>query len=191
MTTLSSQQQSSPNSNINIGCEVDQPNVMDQPIASQQTEDLTQQSGKKRRLSSDVWNHFTVIEIDGKDRAKCKYCHKNYVMGSHRYGTSTLSRHLVSCKVKPKYNDVGSMLIDHEGKLRAKKIDHDTVPFSTGGRVLNKYRNSMLPSNVQALLCAHNWIRGYELQDHDDGDFCGVEDILPIPSELSAATVIT
>nr|GMC77807.1 zinc finger BED domain-containing protein RICESLEEPER 2-like [Ipomoea batatas] len=127
MTTLSSQQQSSPNSNINIGCEVDQPNVMDQPIASQQTEDLTQQSGKKRRLSSDVWNHFTVIEIDGKDRAKCKYCHKNYVMGSHRYGTSTLSRHLVSCKVKPKYNDVGSMLIDHEGKLRAKKIDHDTV----------------------------------------------------------------
>nr|GMC67844.1 zinc finger BED domain-containing protein DAYSLEEPER-like [Ipomoea batatas] len=96
-------------------------------------------------------------------------------MGSHRYGTSTLSRHLVSCKVKPKYNDVGSMLIDHEGKLRAKKIDHDTVremimasesAFSTGGRVLNKYRNSMLPSNVQALLCAHNWIRGYELQDH-------------------------
>nr|GMD82569.1 zinc finger BED domain-containing protein DAYSLEEPER-like [Ipomoea batatas] len=63
--------------------------------------------------------------------------------------------------------------------------------FSTGGRVLNKYRNSMLPSNVQALLCARNWIRGYELQDHDDGDFCGVEDILPIPSELSAATVIT
>nr|GLL25567.1 zinc finger BED domain-containing protein DAYSLEEPER-like [Ipomoea trifida] len=232
MTTLSSQQQSSPNSNINIGCEVDQPNVMDQPIASQQTEDLTQQSGKKRRLSSDVWNHFTVIEIDGKDRAKCKYCHKDYVMGSHRYGTLTLSSNLVSCKEFVEYcnqddEDIGKSALDvyldepqkdmkmysdmdilnfwkenrHRfGELSYMACDILSIPittvasesaFSTGGRVLNKYRNSMLPSNVQALLCARNWIRGYELQDHDDGDFCGVEDILPILSELSAATVIT
>nr|GLL25230.1 zinc finger BED domain-containing protein RICESLEEPER 2-like isoform X1 [Ipomoea trifida] len=124
-----SQQQSSPNTNINVDCEVDMPG--DTPVEvepSEQTENLeTQERGKKRRLTSDVWNHFEIVLIDGKDRAKCKYCHKDYVMGSHRYGTSTLTRHLSSCKVKPKYNDVSFMLIDHEGKLRAKKIDHNVV----------------------------------------------------------------
>nr|GMC77808.1 zinc finger BED domain-containing protein DAYSLEEPER-like [Ipomoea batatas] len=157
MTTLSSQQQSSPNSNINIGCEVDQPNVMDQPIASQQTEDLTQQSGV---LLNIVTKMMRILE----------------------------NQHWMCIWYEPQ-KDM-KMYSDMDILNFWKEIWH-RFAFSTGGRVLNKYRNSMLPSNVQALLCARNWIRGYELQDHDDGDFCGVEDILPIPSELSAATVIT
>nr|GMC64318.1 zinc finger BED domain-containing protein RICESLEEPER 2-like [Ipomoea batatas] len=52
---------------------------------------------------------------------------REYTIGSHQYGTSILSRHLSSCKQKPKYEDVGNMLIDHEGKLRAKKIDHNRM----------------------------------------------------------------
>ena len=57
---------------------------------------------------------------------KCNGCGKEYAWSGSNYGTSTLKRHINICKSLVKYQDVGVML-DHERKLRSKKIDQKQV----------------------------------------------------------------
>lgn len=43
--------------------------------------------------------------------------------------------------------------------------------FSHGGRILGKFQNSLLPNNVEALLCVRDWIFGgeaYDVLEHEE-----------------------
>ncbi|KAH7667122.1 Tam3-transposase (Ac family) protein [Dioscorea alata] len=86
------------------------------------------ETSKKAKEFSDVWNFFikkgVVVLVDQDDIqiAECKGCKKEYKCGGKRYETSTLRRHKDNCKMI-KFNDVGQMFIDHEGKISSKKID--------------------------------------------------------------------
>lgn len=57
------------------------------------------------------------IGKDGKEKCKCKTCGKKYTCVS-KSGTSHLGRH-----IRPKFYNVGGMLIDYEGRLRMRKFE--------------------------------------------------------------------
>ena len=127
-------------------------------------------------MTSDVWQFFENEGLgkDGKPHAKCKGCGESYVAGGSRYGTSTLSRHMGKCmgiKAMQQQN-VAEMLIDHQGRLKSKKIDqkvfrelvamsiikHD-LPFSyveyDGVRSVWKYLNHEVRC-ISRLTIAHD-----------------------------------
>ena len=50
------------------------------------------QAPKKKRRTSPIWEHFDLIEINGVEMAKCKYC-KTTLTAKGRSGTSHLHDH--------------------------------------------------------------------------------------------------
>ena len=40
--------------------------------------------------------------------------------------------------------------------------------FSTGGRVLDPFRSSLLPNTVEMLICGQNWLRAIDIIDFQE-----------------------
>lgn len=76
----------------------------------------------KVRTYSDVRNFFVKKVVDNKSVSECKGCKRVYKGGGKMTGTSSLRRHIGVC-IKLKFHDEGQMFIDHDGKLKNKKIN--------------------------------------------------------------------
>ena len=78
------------------------PNIMNVEINSTPNEIESRVScevetgGSKRKLTSEVWNHFKRQKIDGKMKAICNYCGAK-LLGVPNQGTSHLKSHVKSC----------------------------------------------------------------------------------------------
>ncbi|KAG6482782.1 hypothetical protein ZIOFF_059421 [Zingiber officinale] len=78
---------------------------------------------KRSKETSDIGVYFKKIKgVDSIDKVECIGCKKQYKCGGKQYGTSTLWRHL-KIYDKLKFNDVGQMILDQDGKMRSKKIN--------------------------------------------------------------------
>ena len=73
---------------------------------------------------SDVWKDFKVVEKpNGKLKAACNHCKREYAWQSHSHGTSGLRRHRVRCKMYPR-NRGRQQQLNIEGKVVSRKYDH-------------------------------------------------------------------
>ncbi|KMT04878.1 hypothetical protein BVRB_7g170450 [Beta vulgaris subsp. vulgaris] len=94
------------------------------------TGDLLQGRKRVRKLTSDVWGHFDMIDeldIHGNIQCKCIKCGTKYIAESS-HGTGNMRRHIKSCKGKV-YRDVGQMILQSnasgivENKISTFKVD--------------------------------------------------------------------
>ena len=53
--------------------------------------------GSKRKLRSEVWKDFDLINVSGVWKAKCKWC-KKHLGGETRNGTTHLKNHIAVCQ---------------------------------------------------------------------------------------------
>ena len=66
------------------------------PLSSGKSSETPVSALSNKRERSEVWDHFIKREANGKLRAFCNYCSKNFAFKS-RQGTSTLHAHLGRC----------------------------------------------------------------------------------------------
>ncbi|XP_076902731.1 zinc finger BED domain-containing protein DAYSLEEPER-like [Bidens hawaiensis] len=150
-----------------------------------------------RRESSNVGDN-TLDELEGFDSFESQY--RNDVNEK-----SQLTLYLYEPQLDRKQPlDVLRYWKDNQGRYpKVALMDRDllSIPittvasessFSIGGRVLSKYRTSLLPSNVEALLCAQDWLDVLQDENEIEMEEQLVEDTEAlIPSHNSSNFILT
>ncbi|XP_048591471.1 zinc finger BED domain-containing protein RICESLEEPER 2-like [Brassica napus] len=79
---------------------------------------------REERQQSDVWKDFTVVQKpNGKQKAACNHCKREYAWQSHSHGTSGLRRHRMRCKMYPR-NGERQQQLNIDGRVVSRKYDH-------------------------------------------------------------------
>ena len=85
-------------------------------------------SGKQQ---SAVWDHFDkIVGVDGKRRAKCKYCGKEYMAESRIHGTSNLRNHTITCPKFPNRDGNGQQILNFKPKDSEEGFDVAATSFT-------------------------------------------------------------
>ncbi|CAL5414902.1 unnamed protein product [Camellia sinensis] len=148
-TTLLSQKMSLP-LNLRLSQMMDPPNedcpaVGTQPSTNAQPNTLTERTpiapiAKVRerasgsgRAKSRAWDHFDKLKgEDGKTRAICKYCQKEYLADSKGHGTSNLLSHSANCQKYP-YRELerGQQTLSFQPKKDGEEgVDLEAMSFN-------------------------------------------------------------
>ncbi|XP_075670322.1 zinc finger BED domain-containing protein RICESLEEPER 2-like [Castanea sativa] len=76
-------------------------------------------TSRKRKTTSDVWDHFARKKVDGKFKVQCHHCSKLY-LGDSSQGATHLCSHLARCP-RLKFKDIRDMrqqvLIKQQNKM--------------------------------------------------------------------------
>ncbi|XP_075480113.1 zinc finger BED domain-containing protein RICESLEEPER 2-like [Primulina tabacum] len=84
---------------------------------------------RKRKLTSDVWNHFERKKINGMDKAICNYCKKS-LSGQSKHGTTHLREHFKICPRRTVSDIRQKLLIKEQNKgefaIKGFQFDQET-----------------------------------------------------------------
>ncbi|KAK6162065.1 hypothetical protein DH2020_001906 [Rehmannia glutinosa] len=81
------------------------------------------------RVFSNVWKHYEKEKVNGKDKAKCKYC-SQLLLGDPKQGASHLKKHLERCP-KRKVKDIRQQLLHQYEEKERSKSDYDKDAMET------------------------------------------------------------
>ncbi|PLW42976.1 hypothetical protein PCASD_04726 [Puccinia coronata f. sp. avenae] len=109
---------------------------------SQETEESSSvATSKKRKLTSQVWDHFEKIIQDGIAKAVCNYC-QTQLAGASSTGTTHLKRHADKCIVK--HGGIGSS--------RQSQID-----FRSGSQAVWVFSQEVTQKKIAEMIILHEY----------------------------------
>ncbi|KAK4397930.1 Zinc finger BED domain-containing protein RICESLEEPER 3 [Sesamum angolense] len=81
----------------------------------------TSEDNSKRKRTSEAWNHFKRVKVEGIQFAECNYC-KTRLKASAGYGTTHLHKHYEKvCKQRPRKTDIRQSFLKANQKVSGEQ----------------------------------------------------------------------
>ena len=123
-------------------------------------EEISQNSPKKRKLTSDVWNDFSKYKgPKGETRARCNHCKRTFVRESN-YGTSHLRKHSNGCNAKKRTESKQMMIsatksvVDGGPRIQTFKFDQERSRMDLARMIIkHNYPFNMVEHEFFGIFC--------------------------------------